>query len=383
LNVRVSDRLTRRRVGDREYWSGRYWWADGTRRVVSLGACDTTGKTEARAALHRLASADPQTREVAPAHGVPTIDQWAVQIKAILADRDAKTLSDYACTLGLLAEHFGGSAPINTIDTAGANAWLMALRATGVTEWTVARHGRNARHAWRLATEHPTPEQPYIRASGFARARVPTPKHDPAWRYITLDETARAVVLAADLTQLASVCIPRLAGLRVEELASLSRQDIDTTRRRLTVRMRANRAGKGAGTKQRTRQVPIVPALWPLIDALLTRASDPLVPLPDKPQPAMHALWLAAGVEGVGKPFHDMRKSLETDWLDEYGFRAPAMLGNSPTVAVTFYHQLSERDLLGIAGLADPTAERRAASQRLAEAIVAAVARCANTMQTT
>jgi integrase len=74
------------------------------------------------------------------------------------------------------------------------------------------------------------------------------------------------------------------AGLRVGELRGLTADAIDLEHEVINVR-RQNRAGKGtARTKTRAgrRQVPIEPALLPLLEALLEQASDgePLLRVP-------------------------------------------------------------------------------------------------------
>ncbi|MFN8995147.1 MAG: hypothetical protein ACK5X3_15995 [Pseudomonadota bacterium] len=72
-------------------------------------------------------------------------------------------------------------------------------------------------------------------------------------------------------------------------------------------------------------------------------------------------------VEGVRKPFHDLRKSLEKDWLDQHGIHACRWLGNSPSVAITHYHQTSRADAGRVTGVNDPVADYQQAMARLVD----------------
>jgi integrase len=365
--------MTTRTARGQTYHTGTYRDAEGKLHRATLGNVKHTTKAQARAELNRLAQV--AASGVLAEGETPTVEDWgAVVVDQLLAGREPTTGRSYRATFAHLCKCFTPERRIGTFSTADVRAFIEHLRAqpnidgTGkATDWMVAQHCRNARRAWGLAMRYPTAERPYIARNPFAMTELPNPVHDEGFRYITLDEAGAMLAACQSPAERITLGLARLAGLRFNELARVQQADFDGKTRLLSITLEPERRGKGRSTKRAAREVPICPALW-----LLVEAGAPFDRLPHLADGRAARTWMRrimarANVEGVHKPFHDLRKSLEKDWLDQHGIHACRWLGNSPSVAITHYHQTSRADAGRVTGVNDPVADYQQAMARLVD----------------
>lgn len=336
------------------YWQARWYDSVGKRCTESLGPKAEVSKRAAVKLCEALAithAVTPAARDVGKA---PTLEAWGVQYIGLRDDLKDGTLELHRKTLDYLEARFGGARRLNDITDGMADdfrVWLgkQPVRPGGgeaktkrtLGKQTVAGHIRNCKVIFERARKRKLiPSNPFDDVSGAAPAVSKT------W----------AEISRADLDRLFDKCpsagwrclfgLARLAGLRRGEALRLSWADFDQDARTLAVRPE----GGEEGTKQRARVVPVDPRLYAVLREAYDEAPERAVlvcGLGDETavDKQARAIIAAAGLPAYSKPFHTLRKLVETEWLAEH----PAMLvcdwmGHSPTVAARHYHRSRAED---------------------------------------
>lgn len=210
-----------------------------------------------------------------------------------------------------------------------------------VSESTVRRYVREARCFFGQAvTEKIIQENPF---TGIAGTSLDV---DKTWATVTRKDLDQ--ILAAcpsdEWRMLFSLC--RLAGLRRGEAMRLKWQDVDLNGGRLIVLHTGKRT-----TKKRTRQVPITPELEKILfPAFMADGNNEYVcgrlrysERSGNIHRDARAIIEKAGLDVYSKPFHTLRKNLETEWMNEYPLSVVCeWLGNSPEVAMKHYTRAEE-----------------------------------------
>jgi integrase len=165
-------------------------------------------------------------------------------------------------------------------------------------------------------------------------------------------------------------------GMRLGELAGLDWRNVDLVRRLITV----SKSHTGPTKNRKTRHVPILDVLYPILKAWHARRCTKLV-FPNKKgerlgssphisQEALHAMLADAAfplVEHQGKEkryivFHDLRHTFASHWMMRGGtlFKLQCILGHgSPQMTMRYAHLAPNAfaDDLGIMGPPLPVAE--------------------------
>jgi integrase len=345
------------------YWRG-YVTVAGVRREVSLGTIDTATKREATAELHRLAQA---MIVEGPTAGPITLGRFLASLDDALAAKKRITAADYRRAFELLIEAWGDDRRLESITPADAQAWInnLGLR---LGRFSVHKLTTRAKWAFDRATKMPSRAAPLIKHSPFADVEVPAAVHDGDFTYVTGEQIGSALAHCDWPTGL-MILVARLAGLRANEITLVGTDDIVLASRSLRVRLPEDDV---ENTKRRFRPVPCCPALWLAVERRVAQLGPgrPLIGWgQDAASRKVVAALKKAGIE-TAKPLHDLRKSLETDWLRQHPMALVCQwLGNSPTVAMRHYFKHAESDLGLVTGLGDPLKSLRDDMERLTSAV--------------
>ena len=245
-----------------------------------------------------------------------------------------KSIRRYRASLRLLLPHFGGMKldEVSSKDLAAYEALRrkMISPKTGqrVSHVTIKRDFAclssifSSAQAWEWVKYNPV--QPYIKGrkkKGVmveAEERTRYLDHEEEYRVLQhMPETIRdAVIVAIEM------------GLRAEEQWSLTKKDINRSRRRLTVR-------KEISKTSRTRVLPITPRAWEIIERrLLSNASDHIFwrwrldpetgeEIAEKVEHTWAYREFQKGIEAAGLEdvqWHDLRRTCGCRLLQDKGF---------------------------------------------------------------
>ena len=287
-------------------------------------------------------SATPASRD---AKGRLSVSAWGVRYVELRGD----SLSDGGAentqqTLDKLVDYLGEGKRLAKVSRGDISAWITWLRKQPsrfggtLSENTVSKHTKRARAIFALAVRDGE-----IGANPVDGLVVPEPEVKDDWAVVPII-TLEAILAACPNHQwrcLFALC--RLAGTRVGkrggEALGLAWKDVDWQAGTLLVV--DQKRGKN-------RLVPIQPRLRAVLEAAY--AANPAGPVcPQLTHWALydgaHAILRAAGVPPYAKVFHDLRKNLESEWLNDPRYPLPAVcgwLGNSPDVAMKHYHRRGE-----------------------------------------
>lgn len=354
-----------------------YWyaaWTDhrGKRRRKSLGSKKNLTRRAARKACHTIAAdiADGWM----PGQPAPPLTVWK---DVFLSQRDIKksTRREYEITLRVALEYLHDE-PIDTITrqhAADLRAKLIARDGCG--DFTTRKHLRNLKTMFGEAHR-----QGIIPYNPFDQEKTAPPTIDHQWTYIDPTTAERILGEAPDSRWRVLIALCRYAGLRKGEAIRLAWEDVDLAGRWLTVR----NLGRRHTTKDRERRVPLQPRLADLLAERFHDAADGQQTVVGMSyghiagggdrsgQKIYRAMLKRAGVIGLDKPFHTLRKSCETDWLAKYPVHDVCkMLGHDPSVAYKHYHQVSEGTIEHITrhGDAERIAELEAELEKLRQGL--------------
>lgn len=346
-----------------DYWVACWRTETGARKRKSLGNRHAVPKREAKrlcAELARKHIIHPVTREAKQA---PTIKEWF----AGLADTEQwkpATASRMEYVARLLIEHFGETCRLDRVKRDGAAKFRASIAAKNVTEATIRSYIRSASSGFGKAVSRDIiPINPFDREATASLAA----KH---WEFIGDDQFAKMLDHARDMHWRCLLGLCRWAGLRVGEALIATWGDIDWTER--TIRVRSPKTEKHPGGAERT--VPIEPRLHETLLTAFEAAGDGA----SRVCPVSHnnlyyhagAILRRAGIEAYPKPFHTLRKSLETEWLEQYPVvDVCKWLGHSPATATKYYHQTRPESVRRVTGQQDEVAALKAEIARLNKAL--------------
>ena len=337
-----------------QYWT--LWWYDsaGRRRRASLGRI--ADYTERRA-LHLAAS---RVNELAARNdtgdGVP-LSAWVKRYRAMRqSELKPSTLSNLDRATDLLLAYFGDSIAITAIRRIDAAEFRTHLQRPVVnadgTTYTRSPSTVAKLLMWASQVFEQAFRVDLLPFNPFDRIPTGQPKTDQRWMYIDLDTTAKILAACPSPQWRAAFALARYAGLRRGEIHALRWADIDLERRTLTVHGDVTTRT----TKARLRRCPITPSLAAVLEAVKRELPDSPGPWHDVSEANLthdaHAIVASAGVPRYAKPLHTLRKSLETDWIDQYGVADTCeWLGNSPAVALQHYKRATPEAFARVTGV--------------------------------
>lgn len=348
-------------LGVRLESNGAYWvatWANsaGKRQRKSLGAKAKLSRRDAMGQCRELAAkhlVQPGAKDKGRA---PTLGAWLIRHGDLTRDLAETTRALYATTSQYLRDFFGEGTRLDRINRAAAadfRLWLAKLKTTQrpdeqgqptpISEATVRTHLARAKQIMERALR-----EDVLASNPFSREVTQCPPVEHDWRYVTAEELSKLLEAAPSPAWRRLLALCRLAGLRRSEALALTSDCLDLSRRVLTVKPRR---GKRT-TKERTRTVPIVPALWAELKGLDPAAAEPVCPLScNNIERALEAIIRRAGLEPWGKPLHTLRKNLVTDWVRQFPVMDVASwLGHDVRVAAEHYHQTRPETIAAVTG---------------------------------
>lgn len=322
--------MIRVRLGSNgKYWQA-LWTVKGKRYSQGLGPKAEKGK---RAALTQCAAIQAQLN--ASGMGKPperlTLSQLRERYMR-LREGEVKpgTLGLHGRAFDLLEQHFGPDRKVLTITPADMAEWRKEVADSGLAPATVSLFVTKVKaiFAWAVAMEL-MPRNPATRLKSSDSTYG-------AKAYISMDQyrTLLGACQYDGQRHLLGLC--RLAGLRRGEAVRLRAEDVAAGT--ITVRPEGEE-----GTKQRHRQVPVVPELALLLgsapkDGHIVRGELGGAVEPRHADRMIHQVIEAAGMEAWPKPLHSLRSSCENDWVTKYPWPDVCRwLGHAPQVAMRNY----------------------------------------------
>ncbi|WP_289009845.1 tyrosine-type recombinase/integrase [uncultured Thermomonospora sp.] len=354
------------------YWTFAYKDAAGVWRRKSIGSKERVGnRRAAERECKRLAAEmarEPSRREVGKA---PTLKAWQeTYLQLREGELDDRTIDLYRNTFDYLMKfrEFGPDIRLDRITPAAADDWRAWLQNQPVrygrgqggerklSDETVCSHVSRAKNIFARAVK-----RRHIVFNPFAEVNCSPAAKPKRWAEITRDDLAKILDACPDAGWRALFALCRYAGLRRGEALALQWTDIDWVARFIRV-PNPNPSGKET-TKKHLRDVPMEPDLYAVLKECQDQAPgperadyDPRVCPIDKVvgiERDAKAIIAAAGVGVYAKPFHTLRKNLESEWLSKY----PVMdvccwLGHSPVVAARHYQKPTAETIAKVTGAA-------------------------------
>ena len=341
--------------------NGKYWvarWVDsrGVEHRSGLGSKANVREAEARrrvTAMNVEFAGNPGRRD---AGKTVRLSEWRRIYFAQRSDLGETTEALHRVAMERLAEFLPSDPRLSQITRQTAaefRAWIRARkyrrgdpkRATERTlsAATVRRYVATLKQIMGRAKA-----QDLIAVNPFDREVIGAPPSQEGWTYIDLKTTEKIIEACPRESWRLAFALARFAGLRMNEIQRAEWGWVDWHERTINVR----RKGEQDTTKSRARVVPIQPALYTfLCDAFERREDGDRFICNELEESLSHAarkLVVAAGVPAYSKPFHTLRKSLESDWLARFPLPdVCAWLGHSPEVALRHYHK-TKRDTIAM-----------------------------------
>lgn len=328
-----------------EYWMAVYYDNNGRRVRKSIGPKARWSKTAAQAECNKLAArhiVQPGARDLKHA---PTLGAWKERYMRLRQDLSAGSVTLHEDTFRRLYEFFGQTMRLDKVTRAGASDFRLWLaeqpgrrvdddgNAKKMSEQTISRYMRDCKVIFGWATrEDLLPINPFDRIPSSA------PKVDKQWVFITREQLENILNACPSQGWRCMFALCRLAGLRWGEAIGLKWGDIDWSAR--MIRLHFVRED----TKHKSRNVPIQPRLYEMLEQAFTAADDGAERVCDlSTNNQIRDAWAIirrAGIEVYAKPYHTLRKNLESEWLAEFPLLAVCeWLGHSPAVAAAHYHK--------------------------------------------
>ncbi len=245
-----------------------------------------------------------------------------------------------------LVDYFGADRQAERVTAAQAEDYKQHLIGQGLALYTVRKRLQAAKMFFNAMLK-----RKLIAENPFVGVQVAAVVDESRNVYVPRDRVEKILDSCPDVEWRAIVALSRFGGLRCpSEVLSLTRQNIDWERERITVVSPKTECHVGGGQ----RVIPLFPELVkPLLEAL-EQAPEKAVYVIERhrSQAEMPGGWRScnfrttfeklisrAGFEPWPKPFHAMRASCETDLIEQgHPIQTVAKwMGHSPKVAVANY----------------------------------------------
>lgn len=325
------------------YWQAQWFDSNGIRQRRSLGSKKAMNKREARAACVEMAA----TMLLEPAHrdhrGSPTVEAWWGLYEPMRTDLKDGTLTIHKAAWERFTKTVRPTLTMDKITARHGFAFAAKLAGSGLTTSGQSCYMRSVKAMLEYARKGRfIPTNPWVDVpAGQSEAQ-----HD--WKQVSRDDFAKMLDQCPNAGWRALLALCRYAGLRRGEALRLTVNDINWTASTLNV------YPEGAeGTKQRFRVVPIDPALMPILLEAREASDDGRVCPVSHNNLDANATAIAerAGVGRYAKPFHTLRKNLESEWLADHPIMDVCKwLGHSPSVAMRHYHATTAASMARVTG---------------------------------
>lgn len=347
------------------YWTMMYKTPEGAWKGRSLGSKAKVGGIQAaRREARRIAAEMARSPVVIDRRAVPTLERWRAAYFELRGDElDAGTVALHRTVFDRLIEFFGADARLDRITPTRADDWRRWLkqqpskRGEGtLSPDTVASHVRTAKVIFNRAVKRQV-----LAVSPFANVKATAPRRDRDWHTVTRADLKRILDACPDDAWRALFALCRLAGLRRGEALRLEWRGVtfseDPAERLLQVYPERRGGEYRRTTKQAYRVVPIEPDLYALLGRLRAAAGGEARVCPVKTDNIHRdalVILKRAGLPAYSKPFHTLRKNLESEWMAKHPVMAVCQwLGHSPTVAAEFYHRATAETVAQVTGAAE------------------------------
>jgi integrase len=264
------------------------------------------------------------------AKGAPDID--LAEVLANLATDLSETTTKYRRLMLRRMIEAWGPVPVRTISADRARRFIAEMNVQPSTRCMYLTQCRQI-FATLLESGH-------VLENPFAGIKVRVPRIERHDEYVRADLVMSLIRHSNTPSGVARcMALTRFAGLRLAEARRVKVSDITLGTDHDTIVV--NHAG-AVTTKRHRREVPITSqfrAAWPHLGVCAFEMTSHLVSGVTASRPLIDACR-RAGVKPWPQPWHALRKSLESDWMQRF----PVMdvcswLGHSASVAAEHYHQ--------------------------------------------
>lgn len=340
------------------YWLARWRDDEGNPRSKSLGNRKHVTKSEAKARVLDLEQTFVGNPRARGSRKSPHLSVWFERYCELRkGDLDPRTITLHRKTVAYLTE-WAQDVRLDQITPERAEDFPAFIRHKDLSPETVSLHTRNARVIFEWARR-----RRLVASNPFADVKVQGAGGVRRFHYVSLTDLDKILAECPDDRWRAMFSLCRRAGLRFGEAWRLRWADVNWTEGTLAIHPEDDRET----TKQRYRVVPMDPDLARMMLECHERATEGRAAMLSQNNVFRQATAIIkrAGLPAYSKPFHALRKSLETDWLGRYPVMTVCkMLGHAPTVAAKHYHQVHDSEIKAITGGVDPVA---ALTKRMAE----------------
>lgn len=257
-------------------------------------------------------------------------------------------------TRASLVGFFGKDCDVAAIGKADAADWHRNVLQTH-SQATAHLYGKKARQVFADAVD-----RGLCRANPFRSLRLGASNNPERMVYVPVTDVQAVIDHTPDREWKLVFALARFGAARIpSEIRQLKWTDIDLHTGRMTLRSPKTEHHAGRAS----RVVPIAPALATQLSAAMWEAPDgavyvlPRLRLVTNHTTTGSKLIERAGLTAWVKTFQNLRSSCETDWTNSVPLPAAcAFAGNTPSVMLKHYFQVTDSHFTAISGSAAPRA---------------------------
>ncbi|MEW4564201.1 tyrosine-type recombinase/integrase [Bremerella sp. JC770] len=260
----------------------------------------------------------------------------------IISREDAaeNTIRNYRDTKQKLVDYFQADQMLDHITAGDADDWRQSLVKKGLSESTISKTVKNAKHFFKLAKH-----KGLVRINPFQHLRAGGEENASRKHYVENSLIDKAIEHAPDIEWKLIIALARYGGLRCpSEIQALKWSDIDWSNGRFKV---SSPKTKRQGKPYRT--VPLFPELRPLLKDASVHANKGATHVITKHRQKNGNLRTQfvrilkrAGIDPWPRLFQNLRASRETELANVYPMHVvTAWLGNTELVASKHYMQVT------------------------------------------